>query len=286
MNYNKYNLKSIIITAFTLVILTIFINGCYGTYEAEREYWLANREYARLMQRTDIATKEEFEDAIVVFRKILIKYPGWPNSAHAQFNIGNLYMLMNEQARAVEEYEQVVENFSTVPPVAARALFALGLVYQQRGELDRAQDYFNQILDNEKYFDTEAGLQTPLHIIRYWRLVLEHDRAEAAYQEAISLYQDYIEKYPEDKKNLLALGHLVNSYGEMDDWEGALAYLQRLVDKYPDSQLALQSLFITATIYETQLNDKEKANAVYIRILTDYPDSAIAENIRENIKLN
>ncbi len=65
----------------------------------------------------------------------------------------------------------------------------------------------------------------------------------------------------------------------------AIKLYQDIVDKYPEDILADDALYRMATIYENILNDKEKAKAAYEKLIDKYPASLFVADARKHYRV-
>lgn len=63
------------------------------------------------------------------------------------------------------------------------------------------------------------------------------------------------------------------------------ALLEQITEKFPDDILADDALYQLGLLYENQLNDKEKAKALYESLLTKYPGSLFVVDARKRFRL-
>lgn len=77
------------------------------------------------------------------------------------------------------------------------------------------------------------------------------------------------------------IAQILKSKGKFSE---ACAYLQDIIDKYPDDILADDALFQLADIYENRLNEKEKAKTLYETLLTKYPGSLFVVDARKRFR--
>ncbi|MCK4518616.1 MAG: tetratricopeptide repeat protein [Candidatus Omnitrophica bacterium] len=287
----KFNKKVLKFPRVILLLTALCLSGCYGAYEAERAYWLVNRKYSRFMKEFEAADEIDREklvnkrskEIIVDFRKMIISYPGWPLSAQAQLMIANIYNTRNEAEKAISEYKKVLKEYPALNEQCASALYAIAVIYQQEGSWPEAEENFKRVM--KEYFYTNTGLKVPLPFSRSLRARGRFETAEEVYGEAVSKYTTYISENPDKPNVLLALEQLINCYGDRDKWQDAVDFLDNKIDKDPDTPLVLQSLAMSATIYETHLGNKEKAYKIYRRVIEKFPDSPAAQKIKEYLNL-
>ena len=277
------NRARLIIRVFLLCV-TMLLTGCYGQYKAEREFWLANRRYERLLMRANSSSSEEFEELIVDLKKLVISYPSWSRSALIQLRIANLYNIQGEYDKALSEYKKVIENFPASTAASAQALFAIATIYQRRDDEQTANKYFNRV--QEEYPDTLAALNIPLYLARYYKSKRRIEESNLAYDKAIQKYKTIIDEAPDKKEAILALDYLTNCYDDREKWKEAIVSLRSIIDRYPESVSAQKALLIIARIYEIRLKDKEKAKAVYQEIIDKFPNTPLQEALTDYFDKN
>jgi TolA-binding protein len=69
-------------------------------------------------------------------------------------------------------------------------------------------------------------------------------------------------------------------YLKQDKIQQAVQQLQSIVDNHSFELWADDALFTLGDIYETKLNDREKAKLYFQKIITDYPGSFFAAEAR------
>jgi len=89
--------------------------------------------------------------------------------------------------------------------------------------------------------------------------------------KTFDLYTDYADKYKEDT---LSAGYLFKAADlalGMRQAPKAIEALNILRERYPDSDQGESALFMQAFIYDTELNDKDKAKSIYKEFMDKYP---------------
>jgi TolA-binding protein len=71
---------------------------------------------------------------------------------------------------------------------------------------------------------------------------------------------------------------------DMGDFTTSINMLQNIVDNYGSDILGDDALFLIGSIYEDQLNEKEKAMEVYKTFLREYPGSNKAAEARKRFR--
>lgn len=102
--------------------------------------------------------------------------------------------------------------------------------------------------------------------------------------EAIDSLTMLSTKYPEHGLNddiLFVKAHL---FEKKQDYQAAAILYQEIVEKYPDEIRADNSLFRLGELYDGPLNDHEKAMGYYEKIFLDYSDSTFAIEARKRYR--
>lgn len=101
----------------------------------------------------------------------------------------------------------------------------------------------------------------------------------AKVDELIKEYVAYSEKYPEDSLGAAYLFESGRLNARKPDFQAAIEMFRRVVDKYPNDDLAPKSLLSIGGIYDVTLQDYAKAEIAYKELLEKYPLQAQAYGI-------
>ena len=173
------------------------------------------KKYAPVAQLriADAYVKEgEPELAVAEYRKFLEIYPDHRHASYAQYQIAMVYFNQIEgpergyggAAKALEEFEKLKRDFPRNP-------------FKDLIEL-RIEKCRNIIAD-------------------YEFLVGEFYLKKSSYKAAISRFETLLQKFPDYKKTENVLLYLGICYKKAGEPEKAEMYLNRLIEKYPNSRL-------------------------------------------------
>jgi tetratricopeptide (TPR) repeat protein len=289
------NRKKYLIYVLCFFIAVSSLVGCYGPYRAERQYWLAQREYERFINKVNAASdsqeaeeiiNKEAKEVILKLRKVELNYPLWPMAAQAKLLIANIYILEGLPDRAKKEYEGIIEEYTYYKEQCVSAMMALASLYKEEGNWLKAEEIYNEVTN--EYLETQIGMQAPLLIARYYKSRAMNAEADIAYTDALDIYRDFIQQHSDIESmqySMAALEQLVNVYGNQGRWVEAIAYLNDIIEDNSDSPLALQALLITGSIYEVQLNDRDKAFVFYKQAVDKFPESPLVQRAKERLEL-
>jgi len=190
-------------------------------YEKARELLLEvksrdlTKKYAPLAQLriADAYVKEEEPElAVAEYRRFLEIYPDHRNASYAQYQIAMIYFNQIESPergyggaqKALEEFEKLKKDFPRNP-------------YKDLIDL-RIEKCRNTIAD-------------------YEFLVGEFYLRRGSYNAAIGRFETLLQKFPDYKKEENLLLNLGIAYKKAGDPEKAGLYLNRLIEKYPNSRI-------------------------------------------------
>ncbi|MDD5072270.1 MAG: tetratricopeptide repeat protein [Candidatus Omnitrophica bacterium] len=275
-------LKKTIIIPF-IFAAAVMLNGCdSGTYSAEKRFWHASKVFNQLLKAPDKATPVDYQKIIDSFREITIRYPMWPNSGQAQFNIGQLYAMQGNFSKARDEFMVILKDYAANTDLCARSLFAAALVYEREDNWPKAKETFDRL--EKDYTDTGTAFQVPLHVAEYYKVKGKNAEADAAYLVALDKYKKMIKDRPKTYGALLTIDLVVNCYTDQEKWNEAVDYLGGLVNDYPDTLLAPKAKLIQAAIYEQKLNQLEKSRELYDEIIKNYSKTPFAKTAQQQVE--
>ncbi|MFA5317223.1 MAG: tetratricopeptide repeat protein [Dehalococcoidales bacterium] len=259
-----------------VVLVSAALGGCdSGTYSAEKRFWNASKDLNALLKAPDKASPVDYQKIIDKFREITIRYPMWPNSSQAQFNIGQLYAMQGSLAKSREEFLAIPKDYPDNKDLSSRALYMVALTYESADDWSNALETLNKITSG--YPDTGTALQVPVHIAEYLKLKGRNDEASAAYVAALDKYKKYITDDPKTYGALVAIDLIVTCYADQGKWDEALDYLNSLIAAHEDKLVAPKALFVAGAIYEQKTNQPDKAIQNYRRILEKYSNTPFAK---------
>lgn len=102
---------------------------------------------------------------------------------------------------------------------------------------------------------------------------------EAKAQTAVTAYDEYIMRYPEDTLSSTYLFKSAELKKALRDFDGAIADYKKLATDYPEADKAPQGVFLQGFIYENELGDTENARVHYEEFLEKYPDHELADDV-------
>lgn len=211
-----------------------------------------------------------------------------------KLDLGDIYILTNQPWDAFLVYEQVAKQFEG-QQIANEASFKSAQLSFYQGNFDYALSQC-QVL---KAATSQLIANDALNL----SLLISDNKQNTADSSALKMYAD-AEMLIFRNKNTLALQKMdsinvvypQNSLADAvlmskaklfiskTDYIQAAETLKKITEQYKDGIFADDALFMLADLYETKLNDKQKAQSYFEKLITDYPGSMFVADARKRFR--
>lgn len=261
----------LVIALATLAGCTVgspLFNAASTTKKAKGETMLSYAEeaetlYAKGMEKFE---KDNCTDAIKIFEKLRSQFPFTGESILAELRIADCEFNQQNYAQAGVRYREFANNHGAHPDV--------------------------------DYATFRNALSTYKRIPKNWFILPPvHERDQGAAKEALSKFRAFVNSFPlsehtdEAKKYIkkcmkqLAKHELyvARFYLKKKKYDGTLARVQTVIDKYPESGLVPEAILIKAETY-LKAGKTDQARATFLRIIEDYPQSYQAKQAKKYLK--
>ncbi|MEQ9424132.1 MAG: tetratricopeptide repeat protein [Cyclobacteriaceae bacterium] len=238
---------------------------------------------------------DEKDSAITILKKIIdLQRISSRLKAKSKLDLGDIYILTGESWESTLLYSQV-EKTHKEQPIGYEAKLKNAKLNYFKGDFELAAAHLNVlkeattreiandamdlsllIHDNTYMDSTDAIMQQYAHV----ELLLFQNKR----QEALDSLQGMTKKYPShsliDEINFL----MAKIYRQNGEFEEAIKHLELIQQHNTTDILGDDSMFTLAHIYETNLNDKQKAQELYQAFLTTYPGSVFVAEARKRFR--
>ncbi|MFC1593286.1 tetratricopeptide repeat protein [Candidatus Omnitrophota bacterium] len=224
---------------------------------------------------------KDLEKAIQAYEDFIKQYPDSKITKQINFQIGNLSFKKGDIEKAETVFFQLIKDYPDEKTLCANARVFLAKCYEKKGKNEQAIAQYSKIKTD--YPDIMRALSVPFFIAQNY-LVNQKDnvKAEAAFGQAITEYDNIIEKET-DVRRVLEAGRLLSlCYLMRQEWNQAVNALHKIVDKYPDNAAAQVFLLDIAGIYQKKLDRPEEAKKIYEEVISKYPSGNIIINIAKS----
>lgn len=272
--------------------------------ELEKEYLSFLDEFGRNTRTAPLISElgrfyalhlNEIDKAISVLDDLL-KMPGLNKyiAAQAKLDLGDYYLIKGERWEATLLYSQVDKDFPE-EILGEDARFRNARLSYFMGDFTWAQSQFdilksattrliaNDAIDLSVFITEHMGLDTtaqPLERFANAELLIFQNRHE----EAFEILDNLVKEYPEHTLEGYVFYTKGQAYRELEKFEKAHDYYEKVVSKHPDGIRADHALYRLGVMWEEELGDPQKASEYYEVIFLDYPDSRFSANARDRYR--
>lgn len=255
-------------------------------YAIEKKLWRIQKQFDQIAQDPRVVPDQKFESVARSYLSVIKQHPRSPLVKKIYLQIGRVYGLKKDFAKARENFQAVFNKYADDKEVAAEALMNLGITYE--GEMDEKQAIatYKKIIDS--YPTTDIGLNMPLYIVNYYLRVSKVNESNVALREAVSFYKDICRDHPKSIIEFNALRLLVTAYFAQKDWSQGVNTLGEVLLKYPSGQymnVDRANLIIKSinTVAVTQLKDYDVAINIYQKFMSQNPKHPLNKKLQDMI---
>ena len=198
-------------------------------YTAERKFWVVNNQYKKLVSNPDAVPDYQFEQIILRYTKIIQSYPKAKLTPWIYLQIGNVYLMRKDFAKARERYLKAIDNYPENQELHAEALAATAQTYERENNGAEALRIYEKI--QKEYPLTITGFNMPLYIASYYQRKAELPQAKKALDRAISYYKNISSQYPNSPLEFNAWKLLATCYFQRENWQEGVETLGKLLNK-------------------------------------------------------
>ncbi|HET6568665.1 MAG TPA: tetratricopeptide repeat protein [Rhodothermales bacterium] len=245
---------------------------------------------------------ERLEDAARTFEVLASKYPASPYVKDVGLVLANVYFQLHDYENVIDEVER--RRGSLEGEALERADFLAGESYNKLGDFAQAETYYRRLTEGRPgspyYRSAEYGLGwTYYQDENYARAAEQFEAARqqsgdslaekatyyegvsrrlaGASAEAISLWQQYLDRWPDGALAQHALYETALAYYDAGRWEEAEQALNRFVRQYADIDSLGQAWYLLGNV-NVALGETDAALRNYDRALSSIGMPAGAED--------
>ena len=214
--------------------------------------------------------------------------------ALAKIELGDYYLMKGDPWEATLLYSQV-DKAQKDAPLGAVARFKNAKLSYYKGDFDWSQGQLDAIKGSTSELMSNDAIDLSVFIIEHLNLDTSA-RAMQLFADADLLrFQNREDEAIVKMDSLLAN---FKGHGLEDDvifvkaqiaarrrqYQAAADFYQLIIDKYKDGILVDNAIFALAQLYETRLNDKTKAMALYDKIILEHSGSIFVVDARKRYR--
>ncbi|MBI2672725.1 tetratricopeptide repeat protein [Candidatus Woesearchaeota archaeon] len=255
----------------------------YGVDISVFDYFDVDFDKKEGMKESDVKKqrKEKREKAIEELEGMIAKNPAFESSLHFKIALGNLYLKENNYEKAAKNLEEVLENKYKLKTKFSNDVLRLnlGFAYQKLKQPEKA-------IANYREISLKSGHSFMIVKARYLMAQTffengDTDNAVKTY-ESIKNFKAFNEENFVKDYIVKSYYDLSNIYANKKEFDKALNEFSRLIELYPGSMEATDSLLRKAEIYE-ELDDIGNAILNYETLINKWPELYISSVSRVNL---
>ena len=194
----------------------------------------------------------EFAAALDLYDRILAEFPAETAADNSQYNKAWCLIELKREEEAMEAMAELVRRYPE-SEFAASAQFTLGDYAYNRQAYQEAIDAYNKV--REHYADAPVAEQVPRLIAEleesvayefYERGLALMDSADVTkeqryFEEAIEVFKEVIERYPETESALGSLSNLGVCLEGLNKWQDAVEVYDQIIGLYEDKRASREA---------------------------------------------
>jgi tetratricopeptide (TPR) repeat protein len=215
--------------------------------------------------------------------------------AQAKLDLGDFYLMAGELWESMLLYGQVDKQMKDAP-LGEMARFKNAKLAYYRGDFDWAQGQLgalkastselisNDAIDLSVFIMEHFGLDTiatPMELFAKADLLVFQNKFDESFIVMDTIKRDYPHHLLEDDMVLLQ----ANIHIKRQKYPEAIKLLENIVENYKDGILVDNAIYKMAQLYENQLKDKDKAMAMYEKIISDFASSIFVVEARKRFRI-
>lgn len=193
--------------------------------------------YYRLAKTYD--QMKYYPEAIKHYQNLIAKYPEAPYVPEAYYNIGEDYYKDGKYNQASEAFIRYLMKYHGGVN-AKKSYYLIAHSFYKAKQSTNAEVWFR---DAQKKWPNFSSMPKEL-VLDYGF----HKMALRRFDEAVSAFSFYVNMYPNDDKIIAILKMLANSYQQAGQFAPALAVYDRIIEKYPNTKEADESMLAMASM--------------------------------------
>lgn len=240
-------------------------------------------------------TQEDWDDAVRSFGNYLADFGGGNQAAVVQYKIANALYFMEDFATAKDEFLKV-EKYEPIDTLWFNSRFRAGDCFYEIEKPDSGLEIFKDLASNEKFYD---------YLPKIYLKIAKGYEMQEQYEEAMATYDKLIEEFPRVPEAASAFYYLGRIHQDVFyDLGTAKAMYDSSAVTFPRAELARESVarsadiakldsyrkgktaeaiedavesqFLLAELYLTQLDQPDSALKEYSALVDSFPESKFA----------
>ena len=196
-----------------------------------------------------------YERAYALFSQLIRDYPGSTLVDESRLNLELCHYGKGNLELALEGLQRIIEDFRDNYDLYIRIEYRIGHIYTEKQDYDNARKYFERVV---------LSAHTELSPLAKFGIA-QTQFAEKRFEDAIKIYQDVIDSYPESESAEDAHFYIGWAFDKLEKYDEAIIQLETAIEKYPHNEATQNNQFYVAQIYFKK-NDADGAIQAYRKV--------------------
>lgn len=210
-------------------------------------------DYAYFQQGYIQGLQKDYKGKIATLQKLVNEYKSSEYIPDATYEIGSAYMMMGENQKAVDKYNEVSRSYFH-SPLARKSRLHAGMLYDDMGQRDNAISAFKNVVD---LYPNSDEAKTALESLK---TIYVEKNDVAAYAEYVNSLGG-LASFSASEEDSLTYVAAENLYTKEKYAEAASAF-EKFISKFPDSPNKVSAHFLLGSSYY-RTDNKGKAKTEY-----------------------
>ncbi len=207
------------------------------------------KKFDQAIQQYDTLLKRTTDTNII---PAILMYQGIANFEKKKYDACRLLM-----SQISDDYE----HFFRANPVPQKHI---AMAFDRMGDWVRAEIEFKWLIDN--YSASEDAFNAFLIIADHFESAGNRNLVETWYRRAGEFYTKMINRYQGSRVEASAMSYQAEIARRQNNWSLAARILERIFNKFPQSDLGRRSIVSAASVYSEKLDNKPKADSIISRL--------------------
>ncbi len=217
-----------------------------------------------------------------IYQQIIRKYPQTKELGTVYLALGGIDFSQEKYQDAREDFRYVLDHYRNDNNSCIQAQLAIAKSYELENNWNKALNEYQWLMEN--YPQTLQSMEIPLYIADYYNNKQDNNLAKSSYENAIQKYRDITNTYPNTRLATIAYDYMATCFLRLEKWGEAGEILQSMLSSELPAVVQINTYLKLGSIYDTKLNEAEKAVKVYSDLLQKYPQIPMAQSIQERTK--
>ncbi len=221
-------------------------------------------EAATMIADITCSGKRDYPAAIAIYDELIGRSKDSMISAAMYARKGKAYFESKDYQKCREIMTFLKDNYPRYFQNNPMPQNYIAMSLAQEGKWSLAENEFRWLIEN--YSTTEQAFDAFLTIADHYMEAGEPSTAQNWFQQAEAFYDKIGRQNSGTAVEASAISYKAEVARRVENWDGAIKYLEEIDAKFPRSEIGQRALLNAAAIYREKLKDPQKADAIIAQL--------------------